>query len=333
MPLVSVIVPAYNGEKFIAQTLDSIINQDYENLEIIVVDDVSTDNTVEVSRKILGNSSRKFQLIRRTVNGHQSAARNTGFDASSGDYVIFFDHDDSAEKNFVSALCREAEDKNADLVFCGFSFYYKTENRYEAPVRTLPKRALLSSEDYLKAWARQEINLWSIWNFIFRKDFLVKNNLRFPEDCYIFEDVEFILKAVTLSSRISFINDVLYTYIYHSGQQSKYDMANRTSYKNFEQEVLCMWRGGRCILKHTKDKTIRNFIFMCIAQALVKRCTLSARAKDRERYDRLIMTLKHKKIRQIMLLTIQFIFKEPELFFKSLMVIYAPNLYYKLRKK
>ena len=84
-PLVSVIVPTYNGEKFISQTLESIISQDYENLEIVVVDDVSTDNTVEAVQKILESSGRKFQLIKRSVNGHQSAARNTGLKASNGE--------------------------------------------------------------------------------------------------------------------------------------------------------------------------------------------------------------------------------------------------------
>ncbi|MBR0095165.1 MAG: glycosyltransferase family 2 protein, partial [Synergistaceae bacterium] len=83
-PLVSVIVPTYNGAKRIARTLQSIIEQDYENLEIIVVDDVSTDNTVEVAQKVLEDSGRNFQLIKRSVNGHQSAARNTGFKASRG---------------------------------------------------------------------------------------------------------------------------------------------------------------------------------------------------------------------------------------------------------
>ena len=103
-PLVSVIIPTYNGAERISKTLNSIIEQDYENIEIIVVDDVSTDNTAEVVKNILEKSGRKFQLIKRTVNGHQSASRNTGFNASNGKYVIFVDHDDLTEKNFVSSL-------------------------------------------------------------------------------------------------------------------------------------------------------------------------------------------------------------------------------------
>ena len=335
--LVSVIIPTYNGEKFIAETLNSIINQDYENLEIILVDDVSTDNTVKISREILENSGRKFQLIQRTVNGRQSASRNTGLDASNGEYVIFVDHDDLTEKNFVSSLYKEIEDKNADLVFCGFRCYYKDEDRYENPENTLPKEPLPSSEDYIKAWTKREINLWSIWNYIFRKDFLIKNKLRFFEKIYIFEDLEFILKAVSLCSRMSYIKDVLYTYIYHPSQQSKTDpdLINRTiSSQKFNQIVIAQWRAGRCILKHTKDKGIRNYIFaFYIAQTLVKYCTLCAKDGERERYNRLVKTLHHKKIRKIMFSTIKYIRKEPELFFKALMVLYCPNFYYKLRLK
>ncbi|MBR1486107.1 MAG: glycosyltransferase family 2 protein [Synergistaceae bacterium] len=333
--LVSVIVPTYNGEKFIAQTLGAIINQDYENIEIIVVDDVSTDNTVEVAKKTLECSGRKFQLIRRTVNGHQSASRNTGLDASNGDYVIFFDHDDLAEKNFVSSLLREAENKNADFVFCGFREYFKTEDRYNNDTSEIfPKENISDPEKFLKVWVNDEIKLWSIWNFIFRKSFLTANNLKFPEDCYIFEDVEFVLKAITLTEQIHFIRDVLYTHIYHPAQQSKADLENRINYKNFRQEAIVKWRAGRRILRITKDKKIRNFIFIVyIAQVLVKECTLYARAGDKEGYDKLVRTLHHKKIRQMMYLTLTYIKKEPELFFKSLMLLYTPNFYYKLRCK
>ena len=333
--LVSVIVPTYNGEKFIAQTLGAIINQDYENIEIIVVDDVSTDNTVEVAKKTLECSGRKFQLIRRTVNGHQSASRNTGLDASNGDYVIFFDHDDLAEKNFVSSLVREAEDKNADLVFCGFRYFYKTENRYE-PEKFLPKKPLVEPEDYLRAWAKEEITLWSIWNFIFRKDFLLKKNLRFFEKIYIYEDFEFIFKAIPLSSRMSYVNDVLYTHIYHPLQQSQTDpvlVNHNNDYKNYFQIVSALWWGGRCILKHTNDKTIRTHVFLLyIAMPLLRYCRLCIRAGDKQRYDRLVTTLKHKKIRRIMLLILTSQ-KDVGLFFKAFMMTHFPNFYFKIRSK
>ena len=93
LPLVSIIIPTYNGEKHIAQTLKSIIAQDYENIEIILSDDVSTDNTVKISRELLEKSRYKFKIVERSINGGQCSARNTGYNAASGEYVIFFYHD------------------------------------------------------------------------------------------------------------------------------------------------------------------------------------------------------------------------------------------------
>ncbi len=333
-PLVSVIIPTYNGVKHIAQTLQSIIAQDYENIEIIVVDDVSTDNTVEVVQHTLENSGRKFQIIRRTVNGRQSASRNTGIKAANGKYVIFFDHDDLAEKNFVSRLCEEAEEKKADLVLCGYKHYYENEGRYDF-VHLPFKNSLSSKEDYLLAWTKEETTLtfWTVWNCIFNKNFLEKNKIKFTENCYIGEDIEFILKAAAESSRISSINDLLYVQVVHSSQQTQADIKNFKNYKNFEQEVLCMYRTARRVLRNTKNKRIRNFTFThCIAYKLLQQITKTAQAGDRDFYNLKLKHLKHKKIREIFLGTIKFIFRKPELFLKSLMILYAPGLYFKLRK-
>ena len=256
-PLVSVIIPTYNGSKRIAKTLEAMINQDYENIEIIVVDDVSTDNTVEVCQNVLENSGRIFNIIKRTKNGRQSASRNTGLNAANGKYVIFIDHDDLAEKNFVSALCNETTTKNVEMAFCNFKFFYEddltTKNNEQ-----LSGKSFSTPESFIKAWANNEFIIWGAWNFIFNKEFLNKNHLCFNERCYICEDREFILKAMAFSSGISFIDSPLYTYIRYSEQQSQIDKANRYDYKTFQQAVLAMWRIGRCILRHTNE----SFLFI-----------------------------------------------------------------------
>ena len=334
-PLVSVIIPTYNGSKRIAKTLQSIIAQDYENIEIIVVDDVSTDNTVEVVQNTLEDSGRKFQIIKRTVNGHQSASRNTAFQFANGKYVIFFDHDDLAEKNFISRLCGEAEATNADFVLCNYYHYYENENKY-VPRHLSFKNSPAPAEDYLLEWTKENdmtLTFWTIWHCIFNKNFLEKNKIRFPEDCYIAEDVEFMLKSAAFSSRISSIGDFLYTHVLHSSQQSQADIERRSNYKNFEQEVLVMWRSARCIIKHTKNKRVKNFaLTFCIVRKLIQQLTRAAKAGDREYYSLKAKHLKHKKIREIFWGTGKFIFKEPELFFKALTVIFAPGLYFKMRQ-
>lgn len=328
MPLVSVIVPTYNGAKRITKTLQSIIAQDYENLEIIVVDDVSTDNTVAVVQSVLEKSGRKFQIIRRTVNGRQSASRNTGIKAANGKYVIFFDHDDLAEKNFVSRLCEEAEAKEADLVLCRYQYYYEKENKI-VPEIIFPKEPLPSQEDYLLAWAKEKIALYYIWNCIFNKNFLEKNNLKFCEKLPLYEDGEFILKAVACSSSMSSVYNVLYTHVDHSNNTGSIFQKNDL----ITHFIPAMWHAGRCILRHNKNRYVRNYVLSyLIAVGLLKQLTVFAENNDCENYNLKLKHLKHKKIREIFLGTIKFIFRKPELFLKSLMILYAPGLYFKLRK-
>ncbi|MBQ7151725.1 MAG: glycosyltransferase family 2 protein [Synergistaceae bacterium] len=334
-PLVSIIVPTYNGSKRIAGTLTSIINQDYENLEIILVDDVSTDNTVEVAQRVLEESGRKFLVIRRTVNGRQSAARNTGINAATGKYIMIFDHDDLAEKNFVSSLCNEAEAKEADVVFCGIKFFYEAENRLEElPVTLEPKST--SPDYYLRAWARSKLTcIYTAWNFIFRKEFLDENKLRFTETCYWGEDIEFSWKAIAHAKRVSVVHDALYRYIYFSEQTSAKilsDLKNKIWWHKFA--MMAFYRGGRCIMRHTKDRTVRNYaLASAVTREVVRHFTLLARSKDRKEFDRLLKTLKHKKIREVMLSSWKIIFYEPELFFKVITLLCVPGIYYRLRSR
>lgn len=329
-PVVSVIIPAYNGEKHLAATLTSIINQDYVNLEIIVVDDVSTDSTAEIAKKILENSGRNFQFIERSINGGQCAARNTGLKSASGEYIIFFDHDDLAEKNFVSSLLLEAEDKNADLVFCGIKHFHEAQNKFEIEPITL-KEKFTNPEFYLMAWARQDMKFWSVWNFIFKKSFIDKINLRFNETCKLGEDTEFVLKAIAAAERVSFIKENLYIYVYHSGMTS---MKYRKDRKIFESLALSRYRSIRPVIRRIKDKKVRDYaVNFYVADCIVDKLTYCASVKAPGDNERMKSILKHKKVRELLFSTIKFVFKKPELFFKSLMLLYVPNLYYKIRNK
>ena len=235
-------------------------------------------------------------------------------------------------KDFVSSLLNEAEDKNADMVFCGFRHYYEEEKRYEDDyVLRETNFPVVSVEDYIKAWAKGKIFIWGAWCFIFKKSFLEKNKLRFPEKCYIYEDFEFVMKAMVLSSCISNIKKTSYIYVHYPEQQSEREAMHRRNYKIFDQAVLSSWRVGRCILKHTKDPYVKKYTVYFIAEKNFSRFKLCTRAEDHERYDNIIKTLNHKKIREVMLSTVKFIFTDPDLFFKTTMLIYFPNFYYWLR--
>lgn len=323
-PLVSVIIPTFNGEKRIAATLRSIIAQDYPNIEILVVDDASPDDTAKIAREVLENSGRRFRVIRRERNGGQCAARNTGLRAAGGEYVIFFDHDDLAAQNFVSTLCAKAQSTNSDLAFCGLKHFYEDENRYVPETFTLPENSSL-----LEAWTQRKILFWSVWNFIFRTDFLRQNSLRFTEGCLLGEDTEFVLKALALTDKTAFVRDELYVYVHHSGQTSK---AHREA-RMFHAIIMSRLRLARFIARHTGSPKVRRYVLnFYMPDTIVKQFTECAKLGDSERYSRLVRTLKHRKLRELLLSSVKFVAKMPELFLKSLILLYAPGMYYRLRK-
>ena len=166
------------------------------------------------------------------------------------------------------------------------------------------------------------------------KNYLENKKLRFNEKCYICEDLEFIPKALALSSCTSYVKAAPYIYIHHSGQQSVTDVINRKNYKVYQQEVLAMWRAGRCVLRNTQDKYVKKFVLcLCITHRILRYCKLCIEAEDHDCYDNIIKTLHHKKIRRVMFSSVHFIFSEPEIFFKFLFISCFPNFYYKVRSK
>lgn len=117
---ISIVITAYNVEKWIKETLESVINQTYKNLEIIVVDDVATDNTSEILTEYLQKDSR-IKVLSHEVNQGPGVARRTGIQASTGEYVLLLDGDDWLEPNFIEDLVKRAIETDADIVSGGIT--------------------------------------------------------------------------------------------------------------------------------------------------------------------------------------------------------------------
>ena len=149
--LVSVIIPAYNIEDYIGRCLDSVLSQTYKNLEILVVDDGSSDCTGE----ILDDYEKKDQRIRviHKENGGVSSARNIGIEAATGDYIGFVDGDDLMEPEMYKTLVNLLKEENADIAHCGYQmvfpdrvdYYHNTKNR-KVQTREEGLKDLLSGE-------------------------------------------------------------------------------------------------------------------------------------------------------------------------------------------
>lgn len=182
---VSVIIPIYNVEDYLEKCLESITNQTYKNLEIICVNDCSPDG----SDKILKQYSKKdnrIKIINRKENGGLSAARNTGLNHITGEYVYFFDSDDWIDLDYIEKMVNIIEKTNADIA-ANTNIARETSSSSK---QMEGKKFNKNINSFLKGNIAVNNLPWSVWSHIYKKDFIINNNLKFKEGC-IQEDVLF----------------------------------------------------------------------------------------------------------------------------------------------
>lgn len=195
--IVSVIVPVYNVERYLEQCLDSIIKQTYRSLEILIINDSSTDQSGEIASRYAGLDDRIILLEKK--NGGLSDARNYGLDRASGDYIMFVDSDDYIEPDMVEYLMDAIEKADAQIAVCGYRLV--DEDGEELPDwEAFPKEKVVCTRDYWKVY-HEEAYIYGVvaWNKLYHK--AVFDRIRFPAG-KVHED-EFILhKLLHIADRI-----------------------------------------------------------------------------------------------------------------------------------
>ena len=215
---VSVIVPVYNASQYISKTLNSILNQDFEGFEIIVIDDGSTDNSLEIITRCLDDSPIPHEIIHQENSG-VSVARNAGIDKSKGDYLVFIDADDYVSKNHLSSLYNGKTDFSLTL-------YARKEEDKITNLDTY-SQDVISTYDFIK----MELNMQITFNFfqlMYKADIIKNNNIRFTPGIVYGEDAEFAHKALNYGEEIAVNNEVTYYYVQHPDSAIK-----TTEYKRF----------------------------------------------------------------------------------------------------
>ena len=187
MKKVSVIVPVYNVEKFLPQCLDSIIHQTYQNLEIICVNDCSPDNSATILQKY-AQKDKRIRIINREKNGGLSAARNTGLDIATGEYVYFIDSDDWIDADYIETMVKAIEKSNTDIVVN--TNIQNVENGNTSFFVWPGYSKILPDGEFLSAQDAVNYSQVMICVHLYRKSFLDKYHLSFPEG-YIHEDEYF----------------------------------------------------------------------------------------------------------------------------------------------
>ena len=210
--LVSIIIPVYNSEKTLHRCVCSVQNQTYTNIEIILVNDGSTDSSADICQYFQAIDSR-VNFVNKD-NGGVSSARNLGIEVSTGDYIMFLDSDDWYESDMVERYVSFAS--GSDIVIGQLAVYSTADN--SSYVKTLPKTGKFGKELWNTVCEKTEI-FGYIGGKMFRSDIIKANNIRFNEKMYAQEDLDFCLSYYNMVDSFYLADYAGYSYFYQQGKR------------------------------------------------------------------------------------------------------------------
>ncbi|MBO5183259.1 MAG: glycosyltransferase family 2 protein [Bacilli bacterium] len=208
---VSVIVPVYNTEKYLKNCIDSLLKQNFENYEIIVINDLSPGNAEEI---IKSYNDKKIVYIKNKTNKGIGYNRNLGIKKAKGEYVCFIDSDDYVKEDFISKMYNYSKENNLDLCVCDYVNVDEEGNKLKE--FNLSDFCITNYEENNKILC--EINL-APWNKLYKKDMLVKNKIEFSETLK-YEDLSFVALSIKNSKKIGKINEQLNYYTIHNNSET-----------------------------------------------------------------------------------------------------------------
>lgn len=233
----SIIVPVYGVEKYIDKCLNSLVKQSLKEIEIIVVNDGTKDNSQKIIDKYVKKYPDKIKSYIKE-NGGQGSARNYGLKKTTGEYIGYVDSDDFVEKDMYKKLYNKAKENNYDIVVCG---NYNVSEDYQN------KNIDAFINNYNTDLENIFFGKMAVWNKIYKRDILIKNKLEFKEKVW-YEDLAFTLKAIMNSNTFAFIDEPLYDYLIREGST----MNNSNVQRNLE--ILDAFNDILSYIQHNKKE-------------------------------------------------------------------------------
>ena len=226
MKLVSIVVPIYNVEKYLDECISSLINQNYKKIEIILVNDGSTDRSKKICQKYL-KKDKRIKLINQKNSGHGPAC-NTGINNANGSYIFFCDGDDYLLENSIKHLVENIEDKNSNIAICtAYAFDNKSKINSIDPYHSLIRIPQLNSDDCLNNWEiikyASQLSVRA-WDKLYDLKWLKKNKIYFPNFKTYYDDVPFHWEVISKTIKLSILREQLYCYRLNRENASYYEI-------------------------------------------------------------------------------------------------------------
>jgi len=274
MDKISIIVPAYNAEKYLVQCIESILIQTYSNLEIILVDDGSKDRT----GKICDDYQKKDERIKviHQTNAGVSKARNTGLDAATGKYIMFIDADDFYERNSCEILYNAIHQKQADYVAGNYIHTNANGEKWERPLfdQTQYGNFELSMKDYKKSiFVMNSV----VWNKIFNREFIERYQIRFIEGA-IAEDAIFSIDCYAHAKKAYYISDVVYNYRQNENNSSISTSCDRAYFSRISASYKMLYD----IFKETDELEFFRYFYARITPYLLCKIVDTDKLEDKD---------------------------------------------------
>ncbi|MGF3194968.1 glycosyltransferase family 2 protein [Facklamia sp. P13055] len=235
MKLISVIMPAYNAEKSIKESVESVLNQTYKNIELLIIDDGSEDYTNEIVQKFLKQDDRIKYF--RISNSGSAVARNLGLEKCTGDYISFVDSDDQIHPEMLNLLLKKAETFRTDIISCSYKNVFKDKMLDE---KTFLRKGFYNKDDLKKIIYPNlfstdnlsDILPLSMWTKLFRRELIFNNNLKFVPELRMSQDKIFTINCFLLADTFYYLPDKKFYYYY-------YNLDSRThTYLNDSWKIL-----------------------------------------------------------------------------------------------
>ena len=232
--VISIVVPIYNVEKWLSRCIDSILNQPFQKIELILVNDGSPDKCGEIC-DYYEKKDNRIRVIHKE-NGGLSSARNAGIKVATGKYIVFIDPDDQISKDYLIKLYNIAENHTCDAVISGYTTV-PTDNNI---IPYFKLDTVMNGKDFVLSSTNihSKNDLCYVWRYIYNLTIIKMKNIRFNEQVFIGEDVIFNLEFLLESKRVYAISDSLYYYTVNNP-----DSLMRMPYKpNLESSLILQYK-------------------------------------------------------------------------------------------